>query len=237
MMCYRVSSPHSQNLFVISRKSLNIFLKGECLRSLVKWPMHQGAHNLWITQKATAKGTSLILSFNYTFWPILGSEFCVSVGGMQFNPEAWTKRVHNVILKASSLHRGPKFEAWSHEDMVTMGSWQPSGGIKVDYLLLRFSPDMESNDSGDNPLGSTYTNLYTYNNYMAPQHSNYVQGWSICTRLQKSDCQENKCKFSFPEGRVYVITQEKTIWWVFFWVPRWPPWDTVHLTLLLAHFK
>lgn len=73
---------------------------------------------------------------------------------------------------------------------------------------------MESDESGGNPLGSTCFNLYTCNDYMAPQHFDHDQGWSICTQLQKVDCQEDEYNFSFTEWGVYIVTQEKTIWWV-----------------------
>lgn len=60
---------------------------------------------------------------------------------MQFKPKAWSKNIHNELLASHDsisnrpgLRRGDKFEAWSHGQMVAIGSRMPSGGIKGDCL-------------------------------------------------------------------------------------------------------
>lgn len=61
-----------------------------------------------------------------------------------------------------------------------------------------------SNESGGNSLGSSSSNLYTCNNYVAPQHADRDQGLSVCTQLEKNHCQADEFNFSYTEwGGVY----------------------------------
>lgn len=91
----------------------------------------------------------------------------------------------------------------------------------MDTMLLGLCPEVRqtlhesSQDSGGNPLGSTCSNLFTCNDYMAPQHCDHDEEMSICTQVEKSGCQEDEYNFSFTEWGVYIETQERTIWWVF----------------------
>ncbi|KAF7970281.1 hypothetical protein HWV62_24476 [Athelia sp. TMB] len=89
----------------------------------------------------------------------------------------------------------------------------------MNTMLLGFCPEVRekmyalSRDSGGNPLGSTCGNMFTCNDYVAPQHADHDEGMSVCTQLEKSDCLADEYNFSYTEWGVYIVTEERTIWW------------------------
>lgn len=73
--------------------------------------------------------------------------------------------------------------------------------------------NLTSQESGGNTVGSSCANLYTCDDYMAPQHTDNDQDMSVCMQLGK-DCAKDEYNFSYTEWGVYIVTQERCIWYV-----------------------
>ncbi|KAF7971900.1 hypothetical protein HWV62_19527, partial [Athelia sp. TMB] len=63
-----------------------------------------------------------------------------------------------------------------------------------------------------NRLGSTGNNMYYCHNYTSPQHRDEDEGVSFCIQLGKR-CYPDEFNFAFTEWGVYIVTEEKCIWW------------------------
>ncbi|KAF7971548.1 hypothetical protein HWV62_20868 [Athelia sp. TMB] len=160
------------------------------------------------------------------------------VGGIQFKPKGWTKTIHREMLasheqisemvaigsrqpsggvKGDCLREYSFMKGSTKEEVDQLFQYAATSDY-VDALLLGFCPEEReqmhilSNESGGNSLGSSSSNLYTCNNYVAPQHADRDQGLSVCTQLEKNHCQADEFNFSYTEWGVYIVTQPKTIW-------------------------
>ncbi|KAF7966109.1 hypothetical protein HWV62_40006 [Athelia sp. TMB] len=63
-----------------------------------------------------------------------------------------------------------------------------------------------------NRLGSTGNNMYYCHNYTSPQHRDKDEGISFCIQLNKH-CYADEFNFAYAEWGVYLVTEEKCIWW------------------------